>query len=137
MRAGLLLLVCLVGCGARRHMDLEFTAGDPTTQAQLGSIVRVDAQVWDRDQCACADLDTKTGCGPSDAVASLTFDPQHGDRGTTGFPDGSLTVRVTAYDTNGTPIGLRYACWCVPDRGDQALVFPLGQPTDPQGVGCK
>jgi hypothetical protein len=135
-RAALLLALAMLSCSPRRHIDLEFTA-DPTTQAELNSIVRVDVQVYDGDNCVCSDLDGKPGCMAADAVATLSFDPQRPNQSHASFPDGNLVIRVTASDASNNAIGLKVACWCVPDRSDLACVFPVGQPNVPAGTGCK
>jgi hypothetical protein len=122
-----------IGCGARRHLDVEFTSEKP---GDVDAITRVDVQIFDGKTCACSELGTKQGCLDADAVSSITFTPQDGNRRGGGFPDGDLVIKGTAYDAAQAQISLRIACWCVPDRADQTVIFPLGMPTDPRGTGC-
>jgi len=132
-------VLVVVGCSPRRHVEIEFTdsSGMSPSMQKVGDIQRVDVEVFNGKDCVCADIDNKAGCMAADQVSSITFNPMSPDRTGGGFPDGKLTIHVAAYDSANTPIGLRVACWCVPDLADQTLVFPLGSPTTPAGQGCQ
>jgi hypothetical protein len=142
-RVGVVVLALglwISGCSPRRHIDLEFTdaqSGSAPLPQTVSDIQRVDVAVYDGNDCVCADLDNKPGCMTSDQVSTISFDPTKPDRTGGGFPDGKLTIHVAAFDAMTDPIGLRVACWCVPDLADQTLVFPLGSPTAVAGQGCQ
>ena len=132
MTRAFLVALALSGCGAGRRFDVELT-GDP---AVVATVAQVSLQLYDGDRCTCADLTHKTGCLKGDDIAALTFSATRDHTTARGLPAGKLVIQARATSTSSNDIPLRIDCWCVDGADDTPLVYALGLPRDPAGMGC-